>query len=280
MKSIVVKILILITLSIFATSCRNDSAKIEEPKVSASTGDTTISIVGSTTIQPMAQALADGYMANNTDVIIEVQGAGSSVGIQSAIHGTADIGTTSRKLREDEVLEFEELKEYTVAHDAIAVIVNPANPINNFSLETTRKIFTGEISNWSELGWEDADIVVTMREEASGTRDTFENKVGIVEPSSLALVNNSNGAVKAAVATQAHGISYISLGTVDKTVKTVSIGGVLPTLETTKRGTYKISRDLTFITEGEVSEEVGNYIDFTLSSTGQEIVKKHYLPIS
>lgn len=237
-----------------------------------------VSVVGSTTVQPVAQDAADAFMAQNPNIQVEIQGVGSSAGVQAAHDGTADIGAASRELKGDE-LEWG-LTEHVIAHDAIAVVINPNNPVENLTLEEVNKIFTGEIENWSEVGGPDEDIIVISREEGSGTRSAFQEIVGFEEPSELALINDGNGAVKANLATQEYGIGYISLGIVDDSVKAVSVDNVTPSLETTKSGEYPISRNLLMITTDDVSESATSYLDFLLSDEGQEIVAEHYIPVN
>lgn len=246
----------------------------------SNTNDNTqiVSVVGSTTVQPVAQEVADAYMIDNPDVQVEIQGVGSSAGIQSVHDGTADIGAASRELKGDELSWG--LDQHVIAHDAIAVVVNPENPVDNLSLEEVRKIFTGEIDNWSEVGGPDENIIVISREDGSGTRSAFQELVGFEEPSEMALINDGNGAVKENLASQKYGIGYISLGIIDDSIKPVSVDNVMPSLETTKSGEYPISRDLLMLTTADVSDAAMSYLDFILSDEGQEIVAEHYIPIN
>lgn len=238
----------------------------------------TVSVVGSTTVQPVAQDAADAFMAENPNISIEIQGVGSSAGVQAAYDGTADIGAASRELKGDE-LDWG-LDQHIIAHDAIAVVLHKDNPVENLTLDQVKQIFVGEISNWSEVGGPDEDIIVISREEGSGTRSAFQEIVGFEEPSELALINDGNGAVKANLATQPYGIGYISLGIVDDTIKAVSVNDIAPTLETTKSGEYPISRNLLMLTKGELDDGTQSYLDFILSDAGQEIVAEHYIPVN
>ncbi len=245
----------------------------------------TVSVVGSTTVQPVAQSIADEFASVEPGISVEVQGVGSSAGIKAAIDGTADIGASSRELKEEE--KATGITEHILAYDGIAVVVNTANPVKELDSETVKKIFEGEITNWKEVGGNDEDIVVISRESGSGTRDAFEEMMELTEEvdgkamptlREDALICEGNGAVKASVASKTNSIAYLSLGYVDDTMNTVSIDGVAPTVETVKSGEYKISRPLLLVTNGEVSEATQKYLDYCLDE-GQKIVSENYISI-
>ncbi|HIT72429.1 MAG TPA: phosphate ABC transporter substrate-binding protein [Candidatus Fimicola cottocaccae] len=245
----------------------------------------TVSVVGSTTVQPVAQSIADEFASVEPGISVEVQGVGSSAGIKAAIDGTADIGASSRELKEEE--KATGITEHVLAYDGIAVVVNTANPVKDLDSETVKKIFEGEITNWKEVGGNDEDIVVISRESGSGTRDAFEEMMELTEEvdgkamptlREDALICEGNGAVKASVASKTNSIAYLSLGYVDDTMNTVSIDGVAPTVETVKSGEYKISRPLLLVTNGEVSEATQKYLDYCLDE-GQTIVSENYISI-
>lgn len=245
----------------------------------------TVSVVGSTTVQPVAQSIADEFASVEPGISVEVQGVGSSAGIKAAIDGTADIGASSRELKEEE--KSTGITEHVLAYDGIAVVVNKENPVKDLDSETVKKIFEGEITNWSEVGGNDEDIIVISRESGSGTRDAFEEMMELTEEvdgatvptlREDALICEGNGSVKASVASKTNSIAYLSLGYVDDTMNTVSIDGVAPTVETVKSGEYKISRPLLLVTNGEVSEATQKYLDYCLDE-GQTIVSENYISI-
>lgn len=245
----------------------------------------TVSVVGSTTVQPVAQSIADEFASVEPGISVEVQGIGSSAGIKAAIDGTADIGASSRELKEEE--KSTGITEHVLAYDGIAVVVNKENTVKDLDSETVKKIFEGEITNWSEVGGNDEDIIVISRESGSGTRDAFEEMMELTEEvdgatvptlREDALICEGNGSVKASVASKTNAIAYLSLGYVDDAMNTVSIDGVVPSVETVKSGEYKISRPLLLVTKGEISEAAQKYLDYCLDE-GQTIVSESYISI-
>lgn len=245
----------------------------------------TVSVVGSTTVQPVAQSIADEFASVEPGISVEVQGIGSSAGIKAAIDGTADIGASSRELKEEE--KSTGITEHVLAYDGIAVVVNKENTVKDLDSETVKKIFEGEITNWSEVGGNDEDIIVISRESGSGTRDAFEEMMKLTEEvdgatvptlREDALICEGNGSVKASVASKTNAIAYLSLGYVDDAMNTVSIDGVVPSVETVKSGEYKISRPLLLVTKGEISEAAQKYLDYCLDE-GQTIVSESYISI-
>ena len=165
--------------------------------------------------------------------------------------------------------------------DAIAIVVHPSNKISELTLEQVKEIFAGKITNWKEVGGEDKPIVVVIREEGSGTRETFEKKVMKGEEcTEHAIQKPSNGAVKATVATNENAIGYIGLGYVDASVKALRINGVAPTKDTAGGGEYPISRKLYMITKGEPKGAVKEFLEFMLSAEGQKIVEEQgFVPL-
>ena len=244
---------------------------------------TKIAIVGSTTIaEPMEKLVAAYKETGNTDDI-EVQGNGSSAGIKAAIDGTADIGMSSRELSEEE--KASGLVETVIAYDGIAVVVNPANAETGLTQEEVKGIFEGTITNWSEVGGADQDIIVVTREAGSGTRSAFEEIVGLLDEAKAstitdtALVSDGTGAVMATVASKEAAIGFISLGYMDDTVKALEIDGVAPTTESVKSGEYKISRPLLLVATPSVKPEAQAVIDFITADAGQEIMSEKYISI-
>ncbi len=229
-----------------------------------------VSVAGSTSVQPFAELLAEEYMTTHPrNAPINVQGGGSSAGILAAQTGVAHIGMSSRDLRPEE----KGLNEILIARDAIAVIVNPRNPLEDISSEELRDIFSGRIRNWREYGWEDRTITVVSREEGSGTRGTFDKLVmGVEDVTPSAIVQDSNGAVRAIVADDPYAIGYMSLGLVNKEVKAVRVDEVTATAENIVRGEYRLVRPFLFLTQAEPEGEVKEFIDFVLSPEAQEIL--------
>lgn len=237
----------------------------------------TIQIAGSTSVQPLSEELVKAFMAENNKVRINVAGGGSGAGVKAAAAGTADIGASSRELKEEE----KNVKEYVIALDGIAIIVHKDNPVNDLSQEDIKKIFVGEITNWSELGGEDGAIHVYNREDGSGTRGAFTELImgKEVNITDKAIIQNSTGAVRTAVAGDKTGIGYISLGGINEEIKALKVDGVEATVENIKTKTYKIYRPFLYLTQKEPEGVVKAYIDWVLSSEGQGIVAEHFIPV-
>lgn len=236
----------------------------------------TLVVAGSTSVQPFAEGLAEIYTGKNKSVEINIQGGGSSAGIQAAQSGIAEIGMSSRNLKDKEV---DKLKPIIIAYDAIAVVVNPSNPVNDMSLEDIRGIFGRKITNWKDLGGEDIEIDAITREDGSGTRGAFQELVMGKENyiSNACMVQDSNGSVREMVKADPWAIGYISLGLVNRDVKAIKVGGVFPTLENLKNKEYKFLRPFLFVYSKEPSEEGWKFINFVLSDEGQEFLVKEGL---
>ena len=235
-------------------------------------GQEKITIVGSTSVQPAAEALATEYMKKNPDVKITVQGGGSSVGIKSVQDGTADIGTTSKNLKDE---ESKGLTQWELGKDGIAIVVNKENKVSGLTLEQIKGIFSGEITNWKEVGGSDGEINVIVREEGSGTRDAIlEMVLGSKDAKFVkeAIVQSSTEAVQQAVAQDPNAIGFISYAAV-KDSKALKVDNVSPTVETILDGTYKIQRPFIFLVKGEPTGAVKAFIDWANGPEGQEILK-------
>lgn len=242
-------------------------------------GSSTITEAGSTTVQPVAEQLAIAFMNMNEGITVTIQGGGSSTGIKSVSDGTVDIGAASRELKDSE--KGLGLVEHVLAMDGIAVIVNPAQSVTGLTTEQVRQIFAGEITNWSQVGGEDAGINIFAREEGSGTRDAFEEiAMGDSLIAAGALLQPSNGAIKTAVAGDPGAIGFISFGYIDDSVRAMSINGVAATIDNVKSGNYPISRPLLLLTKGEPAGNVKKFIDYCLGPEGQEIVAQDYIPVN
>ncbi len=238
----------------------------------------TITIAGSTSVQPLSEELAAAFMEKHPGVNVNVAGGGSGTGIKAAQEGTAEIGASSRELKDEEAGS---LNKTLIARDGIAIVVHKQNSVNDLNVEQARKIFAGEITNWKDVGGKDVEINLFTREEGSGTRDAFEEMV-IGEDkriSGKASVLNATGAVRTAVAGDINGIGYISLGSLDESVKALKINGIEPTMENVINGSYRIARPFLYLTKGEPEGIVRAYIDFVLSPEGQKIVADKFIPV-
>ena len=231
----------------------------------------TVTIAGSTSVQPLAEELGNAFMELDTnDARIEVAGGGSGAGVKAAQTSTADIGMASREIKEDET----GITPIVIAIDGIAVVVNPSNANAELTLEQIQGIFSGKITKWSEVGGSDANIVVVNREEGSGTRDAFAEIVLKSDPFvAEAIIQNSTGAVREAVSQDVNAIGYISLGGLNDSVKAVKVNGVDATEENIKGGTYPIARPFNFLVNDSKapSDAAQAFIDYILGE-GQSIV--------
>ena len=253
----------------------NDAPATQVPATVApvAEADGTISAAGSTTVQPLAQLLGEAFVAANPGVRIEVQGGGSSVGVKSAVQGTADIGMASREIKASELEEYPNMRVFAIAYDGIAPVVHPDVAVDGLTLEQVRDIYAGKITNWQEVGGSDAVIVVVAREEGSGTRDAFDELVmGEDLITDLALLQQSNGAVRTTVATTPDAIGFLSFGYLDESVKAVAVNGAAPTAANVKNGSYPVVRPLNMVTDGEPAGLVKSWLDWILSEAGQAIV--------
>ncbi|KPK73648.1 hypothetical protein AMJ87_01130 [candidate division WOR_3 bacterium SM23_60] len=229
-----------------------------------------IIIAGSTSVQPFIEKVAEHFMEEHPDIVVNVQGGGSTAGIQATLNKTCDIGASSRNLKVSE----RGLRVVLIAVDGIAVIVHRDNPVNDLSIDEVRAIFSGTITNWRELGGEDAEIIPVTREEGSGTRGSFEDMImGDVIISDACLVQDSNGAVREIIATTPQGIGYISVGLVDEREKALAINGVKPTLVNLMTQKYRFSRPFLLLLCEEPRGDMKTFIDYVLSKKGQDILK-------
>lgn len=240
----------------------------------------TLEIIGSTSVQHLAEIMAEKFKDKNPDVVINYQGVGSSKGILAAKDGTGDIGTSSRELKEEE--KGWGLKEYVIAKDGIAIAVHPDNPVKELTTEQAIKIFKGEITNWKEVGGSDKKIVVLSREAGSGTRGAFEELLKIEDQVvKEALVFDGNGPMKAAIASNQDAIGYVSFGFIDGSIKTLIIDGVEPSVDNVLAGSYPLSRPFIMLTKGDVQGLAKSFVDFVLSDEGQNIVEEEgYIPVN
>jgi phosphate transport system substrate-binding protein len=241
-----------------------------------------ISVVGSTTVQPLAELLSEAYEAVDPNVIITVSGGGSSVGVKSASEQSADIGMASREIKESEIAECPELVIHTIARDGIAIVTSYDVDVDEITFDQARAIFAGEITDWSELGGTPGAITIVSREEGSGTRAAFEELVmGESLIGENAILQPSNGAVRTTVTSTPGSIAYISFGYLDESTKPLAIDGALPTPENVESGAYPVVRPLNMVTYGEPEGAVGQWLDFIKGADGQAIVvAEGYLPVN
>lgn len=246
-----------------------------------------ITITGSTTVLPIAQKCAEVYMQKNSKGTgITVNGGGSSVGIAALIDQRTDIANASRNIKEKEVSKAKEKGVNpvgtVVAKDGLAIIINKSvTGIKEIDIETIKAIYKGEISNWSELGGPNKEIVIVSRDTASGTYETFENKVMQKDKVlSEALMLASNKAVLTTVNQTPYSIGYVGIGYISDEVTVLTVEGVYPTNKTVNDGSYKISRSLYMYTDGNPSGDIKRFLDFILSPEGQKIVGEvGYVPL-
>ncbi len=232
----------------------------------------TVSTDGSTSMEKVIGALSEAFMEANSKVTVTYNPTGSGTGIQAVQEGRCDIGLSSRALKDEE--KASGLQETVLAYDGIAMIVNPANPVEDLTLEQIADIYTGKITNWSELGGSDSEIVLIGREAGSGTRSGFEEIVEVKDLCQYRQELSSTGDVIATVAQNPGAIGYASLASVKDTVKAVKVGGVTPSEETVKDGTYAIQRPFVLVTKEGVtlSETAQAFFNYAVSKDANAVV--------
>ncbi len=231
-----------------------------------------VNVNGSTSMGDVIAALTEGFNEANPDVTINYTGSGSGAGITGVLDGTCDLGLSSRALTDDE--KSQGAVENIIALDGVAVVVNPENTVTDLTTEQIAQIFTGEITNWSELGGADAEIAVFGRENGSGTRSAFEEIVGVEDACVYTNEYSSTGDVIGNVASNPNAIGYASLSAVDETVTAVQVNGVAPSEATVLDGTYEIQRPFVIVTvEGtELSAEAQAFLDYAMSADVADII--------
>ena len=234
-----------------------------------------ISMVGSTSMEKFANALSEAFMEKYPKVTVTAEFVGSGAGIEAVSNGTADIGNSSRSLKDEE--KAAGVVENVVAIDGIAVCVDPANEVADLTKEQLTNIYNGTVTNWKEVGGADEPIIVIGREAGSGTRGAFEELVDLVDGCKYANELDSTGAVIAKVASTPGAIGYASLDALDDSVKALSLEGVEATAENIKAGNYFLSRPFVMATKGEISEQndlVQAWFDFVLGDEGQQVASE------
>jgi phosphate transport system substrate-binding protein len=232
----------------------------------------TVSTDGSTSMEKVIGALGESFMEANSGTTFTYNPTGSGSGIQAVSEGRCDIGLSSRALKDDE--KASGLKETIVALDGIAIIVNPQNPVKDLTLEQIAKIYTGEITNWKDVGGEDAEIVLIGREAGSGTRDGFESITETKDACQYRQELTSTGDVITTVSQNPNAIGYASLAAIKDSVKALTVNGVAPTEATVKDGTYLVQRPFVLVTKegAALSETAQKFFDFATSADAASII--------
>ena len=240
----------------------------------AATISGTVSTDGSTSMEKVIGALSESYMAANKDVTVNYNPTGSGAGITAVQEGTCNIGLSSRALKDEE--KAAGLQETVLAYDGIAIIVHPDNPVSDLSIEQIAKLYTGEITNWKDMGGKDAQVVLIGREAASGTRDGFESITGTKDKCQYRQELTSTGDVITAVSQNPDAIGYASLASIKDSVKALNVDGVTPSEETVKDGSYKVQRPFVLVTvEGKaLSSAAQSFFDYATSPAAADIIAK------
>ena len=260
------------------TAAKDDSASTEKEDKQDDAASTkkelsgTVATDGSTSMEKVIGALGESFMAENPNVTFTYNPTGSGSGIQAVSEGRCDIGLSSRALKDEE--KASGLKETTLALDGIAIIVNPENPVSDLDVETIAKIYTGEITNWKDVGGDDAEIVLIGREAGSGTRDGFESITDTKDACKYRQELTSTGDVITTVAGNPNAIGYASLASVKDTVKALSVGGVAPTEATVSDGSYAVQRPFVLVTKDgtELSAAAQKFFDYATSAAAADVI--------
>lgn len=254
------------------TACGKTDKKETTVSTAATTASGSVATDGSTSMEKVIGALGEAFTKANPDATFTYNPTGSGSGITAVSEGRCDIGLSSRALKDEE--KSQGLVETTLALDGIAIIVNKENTVEDLSLDDIAKIYTGEITNWSEVGGEDADIVLIGREAGSGTRDGFESITGTSDSCKYRQELTSTGDVITTVSSNPGAIGYASLAAVKDTVKKVSVDGVEATEETVKDGSYKVQRPFVLVTKDgtELSEAAQAFFDYATSKDAADII--------
>ena len=263
------------------TACGGSASSAAASSTSAAAGSTASSAAalsgnvatgGSTSMKNVIAALTEGFAEVEPGVTVSYDPTGSGAGITGATDKTLDIGLSSRALKDDEKADVEGT---TIALDGIAIIVNNASKVENLTVDQLKQMFTGEITNWSEVGGDDGEIVLIGREAGSGTRDGFESIVDVKDSCKYAQELTATGAVISAVEANPLAIGYASLSAVGDTVKMVTVGGVECSEETVKDGSYEVQRPFVFVTNKSVtlSEQAQAFFDFATSADAADLIR-------
>ena len=275
MKKIITLVLTLVlTLSLAACGSDSNSNTDNSDNNDSAAVTGTVSTDGSTSMEKVIGALGESFMAANEGVEFTYNPTGSGAGITAAQEGRCDIGLSSRTLKDEE--KAGGLKETVLAYDGIAIIVNPENPVNDLTLDQIAKLYTGEITNWKDVGGNDAEVVLIGREAASGTRDGFESITGTKDECQYRQELTSTGDVITAVSQNPDAIGYASLASIKDSVKALNVDGVTPSEATVKDGSYKVQRPFVLVTvEGkELTPVAQKFFDYITSPDAAAIIAK------
>ena len=278
MKKIIALLLAaMLTLALAACGSKNNDNANSDTNTNDNTGTAvtgTVATDGSTSMEKVIGALSESFMANNADTTVTYNPTGSGSGITAVQEGTCDIGLSSRALKDEE--KAAGLKETVLAYDGIAIIVHPDNPVSDLSLEQIAKLYTGEITNWKDVGGNDAQVVLIGREAASGTRDGFESITGTKDKCQYRQELTSTGDVITAVSQNPDAIGYASLASIKDSVKALNVDGVTPGEDTVKDGSYKVQRPFVLVTvEGKaLSPAAQAFFDYATSPDAAAIIAK------
>ncbi|MEH7381251.1 phosphate ABC transporter substrate-binding protein [Bacillus sp. JJ1533] len=261
--------LVVLFLTAILSACGNSQTDGEEGSKEASA---TVSVSGSTSVGPLAEKIAAKF-TEESNVKVEINQIGSSAGITNALSGVSEIGMSSRDLKDEE--KASGLVETVIAYDGIVVVTHPTNKVKDLTMEQVKSIFTGEVTNWKELGGDDMEIVVVSREDGSGSRDAFQEIVGYSSGELVrsSIIASGNGNIKTTVAGNKHAVGFISFEYIDDSISTININGVEATAENVLQQKYSLSRPFLFVhKEDQITDAGRQYIDYILSSDGQAIV--------
>ncbi len=267
----------LVLICILAVSMLTGCTVSQSETTSADSADSvsgTVSTDGSTSMEEVIGILGEAFEKKYSGITFTYNPTGSGSGITAVREGLCDIGLSSRNLKDEE--KSSGLTETVLAYDGIAVIIHPDNPITDLTIEQIASIYTGEITNWSEVGGSDAEIVLIGREAGSGTRDGFESITGTEDICAYRQELTSTGDVITAVSSNSNAIGYASLAAVKSSVKALSVGGVVPGEETVKDGSYAIQRPFILVTKSdtELSEAAQMFFDFATSEDAAELISE------
>ncbi len=278
-KSLCLALMLAVAIAFMAAGCGGEPG----PPDTSIRGE--VKVAGSTTVLPIAQEAAVEFMEKNRGADVEVQGGGSSAGITQLKEEVIDIANSSRELQPGEN-DDGSIVDHKIAFDIIAIIVNPSLKIKSLTRAEVKAVFTGEVTNWKELGGPDSEIVVVIRDQASGTREVFDKIALGATPEKpvwcvpSAIESASNGVIREIVAATPSAIGYVSYGYVNRMVRAVQLDRVAPTIDNAAEGRYVMARFLHMFTRGKPEGPTRSYIDFVLSDEFQrEVVAQEYIEV-